>query len=101
MFNRRVFVMTLKTHLKTRKTYWTLTVKLTVPKCFDPLSYSLCVCMSMASWMTFVLSLFAPGLFFVWCFGRAVLGNCGISWISSLLSFRYHSERRFLLGVLF
>ena len=35
--------------------------------------------------MAFVLSLFVPHLSFVWCLWKAVLRDCGISWISSLI----------------
>ena len=40
--------------------------------------------------MVFVLSLFVPRLSFFCCFETAVLRDCGISWVSSLV-FSYHS----------
>ena len=41
------------------------------------------------SYVTFVVSLFLPHLFYFWCLGRAMLCNCGISWVSSLIFFEF------------
>ena len=47
------------------------------------------VCVSVVSYVSFVLSLFVPHLSFFWCLEKAVLPDCGISWISSLIFFIY------------
>ena len=38
----------------------------------------------MVSYVAFVSSVFVPNPSFLWCFGRAVLRDCGISCVSSL-----------------
>ena len=38
--------------------------------------------------VAFVLSLFVPRLFLFWCLGRAVLHDCSISRVSSLIFFK-------------
>ena len=43
----------------------------------------LIVCVSLASYVAFVLSLFVPHLAFFWCIGKAVLCDYGGSWVSS------------------
>ena len=43
------------------------------------------VCVSVVSYVAFTLSLFVPKLSFFWCLGKAVLTDCGISWVSSLI----------------
>ena len=43
------------------------------------------VCASVVSCVAFVLSLFIPRLSFFWCLGKAVLRDCSISWVSSLI----------------
>ena len=45
------------------------------------------VCVSVVSYVTFVLSLFVPHLSFIWCFERAVLRERGISGYLQLYSF--------------
>ena len=58
---------------------------LTLPTRIFCCSSSLCVCVS---YVTFMLSfVFPPHLSYFWCLGRAVLRDCGISWVSSLLFF--------------
>ena len=37
------------------------------------------------SYVTFVLSLFVPHLSLFWCLQKAVLPDCGVSWVSSLI----------------
>ena len=44
------------------------------------------VCASVVSSVVFVLSLFVPHLYFFRCLVTAVLRDCGISWVSSLMS---------------
>ena len=40
------------------------------------------VCASVVSYVAFVLSLCVPRFSFFWCLRRAVLRDCGISWVS-------------------
>ena len=40
------------------------------------------LCLSLVSFVAFVLSLFGPHLFLFRCLGKAVLRNCGIYWAS-------------------
>ena len=42
-------------------------------------------CLSVLSYVPFILSLFILLLSFFWCFGRVVLRDCGISWVSLLI----------------
>ena len=42
-------------------------------------------CSSLFSFVAFVLSLFVPHLSFFWSLRKAVLRECGISWISALI----------------
>ena len=42
-------------------------------------------CATGVSCVAFVSSLVVPHLSFIWCHGRAVLRDCGISWVSSLV----------------
>ena len=50
-----------------------------------PLLQFFFVCASVVSYVAFVLSLFVSHLSFIWCLGRAVLRDCGVSWVSSLI----------------
>ena len=43
------------------------------------------VCASEISYVTSVVFLFVPHLFFLWCLGRTVFRNCSVFWISSLI----------------
>ena len=43
------------------------------------------VCTSVVSYVAFALSSFIPHLSFFCCLGRAVLRDCGISWVPSHL----------------
>ena len=45
------------------------------------------VCVSVVSYVAFVFFLFGPYLSFLWYLGRAVLRDCGISLVSSLIFF--------------
>ena len=51
------------------------------------------------SYVAFVLSLFVPHLSFFWCLGKAVLGDCGISRVSSLefMLFSFVTKMSFLM----
>ena len=42
---------------------------------------------SAVSKLALVLSLFVPHLSFFWYLGKAIFCDCGISWVSSLISF--------------
>ena len=46
--------------------------------------------------MAFVLSLFVPDLSFFWCLGKAVLRDCGISWVYSLIPLLKHAYSNIL-----
>ena len=46
-------------------------------------SVTVLLCAFVVSYVAFVLSLFVPHLSFFWCLGRAMVCDCGISWVSS------------------
>ena len=46
----------------------------------------------MISFVAFVLSLSVPHFSFLWCLGKAIFLDSGISWESSLISFIYVSN---------
>ena len=60
-----------------------ITFLLTIPRRFLYYSSSLCVGVLHEP---FVLLLFVPHICFCWYLGKAVLRDCGISWVSSLVS---------------
>ena len=45
------------------------------------------VCAFVVSYVAFVLYLFVPNLYFLWCFGKAVLTDCNIFWLYSSVFF--------------
>ena len=47
------------------------------------------VCASVVSYHSVLFSLFVPHLSFLWCLGKAVLRDCGFSWVSSLIIFNW------------
>ena len=57
---------------------------LTIP----PLCFFI-VCTLVVSYVVFDLSLFVSYLSFCWCLGKAVLRECGIFWVSSLLFLQF------------
>ena len=61
-----------------------------------PLLQFVFVFASVGSYVAFVLSLLVPNTSFFWCLGRAVLCYCGISGVSSLISFIKLSPKKMI-----
>ena len=66
-----------------------------------PLLSFFLVCMSVVSYLEFVLSLFVPHLSFFWCLGKTVFRDCGIILVSSLVFLMYRKANEKLKNVVF